>query len=118
MNSFFSRYGTFLAIPPLLVMVIIIAINFHVSTQTAVTLVRIDENTVVAYLPKEAEVPSTLVITSPELGEIALEVSSGCNESSEQRVTCRGALPTTDTHITGYIKSEPIPIYRVLFKRI
>ncbi len=118
MIRFISRYGTFLIIPPVLAIIIIVAVKFHVDVRQEVTLVQTSATTVVAYMPPEAVPGDTLQVSSPEYGQLSFAVDSVSREASALRVSCRGSLPAADTHVTAYLICASQPIYRVIFSRL
>jgi hypothetical protein len=119
MNKFFSRYGTFLVIPPVLAVIVIVAVTFNVSTRREVTLVQVTPTQIEAYIPSDVTTADDSVkFVSPEFGTVCYEVIARTNEPSAVRATCRGCLPTADTRISAYIIADSIPIYRLILKQL
>lgn len=116
MNNFISRYGTFLAIPPVMFIIAIIAFSFNVNIKEEVTLVQIEPDLINVYLSSDSQIPETLKIVSPETGQLDLPVLSFVKESSIIKVTCKGNLNSAETLIHGYINTGSYPIYKILLK--
>lgn len=114
MNSIISRYGTFLAIPPVLLIIGLIACNFNVTTKAEITLIQSDAETITAYLPAGVAAPDTLRIDVPGHAAQAYPVTAARPEESYVRLTCRGRLPGADTLLKSYIITGRRPIYRIL----
>lgn len=119
MNRFISKYGTFAVIPPVMLILAIVAFNFKVTTKAEVTLLQTAPNRITAYLPSPSEaVPDTLRVESPDFGTLGYPVLSSTPERSCTRLTCRGTLPPGNTLLKAYIITGHKPIYRILLDKI
>lgn len=117
MNRIISKYGTFLIVPPLLLIIAWVALRFDVATKADVTLIQSAPGQVTAYLPKDLTVTDTLRIDSPDFGPILLEVTNVAQEPAAQRATCRGTLPGPNTLLRATTPTGSHPIYTLLLHR-
>lgn len=114
MNSLISKYGTLLIIPPILIIIALVACRFHVTTKAEVTLVQTAPTEITAYVPHGVALGDSLHIDSQEYGPMTLPITKIANEPTNQRVTCRGQLPTDDTLLSAAITTATKPLYLVL----
>lgn len=114
MNDFMSRYGTFAVIPPVLLIIAIVAFRFNVTTKTEVTLVQSAPGQVTAYVAPSESLPDTLHVESPDFGILEFPIVLSDSEQAYVKLTCRGNLPQGNTLLRAYIVSGRKPIYRML----
>lgn len=117
MNKIISRYGTFLIIPPVLIIIAFVAFKFNVTTKAEVILIQHTPTEIIAYIPNNVAVSDTLHVDSPEYGSLTLPIAYISKEPSNQRVVCTGNLPADDTILHAYIITETQPLYQVLLHR-
>ncbi len=114
MNDFISRYGTFAVIPPVLLIIAIVAFRFNVTTKTEVTLVQSAPSLVTAYIVPSEPLPDTLHVESPDFGILEYPIICSEPEQAYLRLTCRGNLPPGNTLLRAYTISGHKPIYSIL----
>lgn len=114
MNKIISRYGTFLIIPPVLIIIAFVAFKFNVTTKAEVILIQHTPTEVIAYIPNNIAVSDTLHVDSPEYGTLTLPVAYISKEPSNQLVIIHGHLPADDTILHAYIITATKPLYQVL----
>lgn len=112
-----SRYGTFLVIPPVVGLILLVALTFKVTTRTEITLVQTAPGQIAAYMPA-APATDTLRAEAPETGALAFVIERVEAEASGVRVSCRGSLPGGDTLLKAYIPGAPRPIASILLDRL
>lgn len=112
-----SRYGTFLVIPPVVGLILLIALTFKVTTRIEITLVQTAPGRIAAYMPSALST-DTLRAEAPETGALAFAIEGVETEASAVRVNCRGTLPGGNTLLKVYIPSQPRPIAAILFDRL
>lgn len=117
MNKIISRFGTFLIIPPVLIVIAFVAFKFNVTTKVEVILIQHTPTEIIAYIPNNVAVSDTLHVDSPEYGPITLPIESIFQEPSNQRAICQGHLLTDDTLLHAYIITATKPLYMVLLHR-
>ncbi|MCM1140324.1 MAG: hypothetical protein NC453_17285 [Muribaculum sp.] len=118
MNNFISKYGTFLVIPPVLLIIAIVAFSFSVTTKAEVILVQSAPNQITAYISPSESTPGTLHIDSPDFGHLNYPILLSIPEQSYTRLTCKGNLPPNNTLLKAYIITGHKPIYRILIDRL
>lgn len=112
-----SRYGTFLVIPPVVGLIMLVALTFRVTTRTEITLVQTAPGRIAAYMPSAPDA-DTLRAEAPETGALAFAIDGVEAEASAVRVKCRGTLPGGNTLLKAYIPSQPRPIAAILLDRL
>lgn len=117
MNTIISKYGTLLIIPPILIIIAVVAFRFNVTTKAEITLVKTAPSEITAYVPHSVTLGDSLHIDSQEYGPITLAITQIANEPTNQRVTCRGQLPGDDTLLHATITTDTKPLYQVLLHR-
>lgn len=118
MNNIISRYGTFLVIPPLVIGLVVMLINFKVSLRTEMTLFQYDPDHIIVYMADDVNVSDTLTIDSPETGIMNLPVIATVKEGSNKRITCSGNLDLAYSMVRIYVETDKIPLYRALLNRL
>lgn len=113
-----SRYGTFLVIPPVVGLILLVALTFKVTTRTEITLVQTAPGRIAAYMPAAPAASDTLRAEAPETGALAFVIERVEAEANGVRVSCRGSLPGGDTLLKAYIPGAPRPIASILLDRL
>ena len=118
MNKIVLRYGTFLIIPPLVIGLVVMLINFKVSIRTEITLFQYDPDRIIVYMADEINISDTLSIDTPETGIMNLPVIATTREGSNKRITCSGNLDLPVSMLRIYVENGRIPLYRALLNRL
>ena len=125
MKSFIVKYGTFLTLPIVIALLLLILSTLTVSMKTPVTLFAYAQNNGMLYMPKSKSFAissnDTLILNCAEGTTITCAIANIHNEPESIRMHVKiknTAALKGNTMISAYIVKNDIPMYQLILNKI
>lgn len=122
MNNIVSKYGTFMVIPLILIIVFIIGFNLKTTTRTTVHMVQHQNGMVDIFIPHSVDttgiVTDSVHLDNPQGGHISYPVVRRHEGATGTFITCRGHILGNEPYATATITTAELPLWKVIVSEL